>query len=134
MPLKYLILGILWSNPLSFFLTLGIYRFMPDSWTLYVWFCIFLLASAWDIVSTYIFVYFYGLGWDEEENSLLHWFAKHTNYHWATLLHTLTFCISVFLFCITWPWPGFSICILILFSIRRFLAGVLNFLIPIIGW
>ncbi len=129
-----LIIYILLSVRFHLFLALVIYYFMPDSWTLSVWFYVFLLANAWDISSTYTFVYVYRLGWENEANDLIHWFAEYTNYHWAVVLQTLMFYGPIALFCIFWPWSGFSICVLILCSVRMFIAGMLNFLLPVVEW
>ncbi len=127
------LISILTSNRFHLFLTLIIYYFMPNSWTLFVWFYVFLLANAWDILSTYTFVYIYGDGWEIEKNDLIHWFAKHTNYHWAIVLQTLTVCVPVILFCVLWPWSEFSMCVLMFLSVGIFITGTLNFLTPFMG-
>lgn len=130
MLLRHLIIGILLSSPFSFFLTIGIYYFTLDNSTLSIWFYIFLLANAWDILSTYTFVYVYDLGWEEESNPLIRFFAKHVNYHWAITLQTLAICGPIVLFCFLWPWTGFSVFILIFLSVDFFIVGTLNFSFP----
>ena len=125
------ILCILLSLRFNIFLTFVIYYFAPESWTLLTWFYIFILTHVWDIVSTYNFVYIYGLGWETEENILIQFFARHTNYHWAVFFQTLVVCGSIVLFCILWPWPELSKYVFIFFSILMFNAGIFNFLSPL---
>ena len=108
-----------------------IYFFTADNWMLSVWLCVFLLASIWDILSTYTFVYIHDLGWKNEDNDLIHWLAKYTNYHWASILHPLFYSGLFCVFYVLWPWPGFSIFIIIFCSVARFMAGIINFLTPL---
>lgn len=127
-----IIIVILLSGYFHFILTCVIYYLTQDKLALTTWFYVYALANAWDIASTYTFVYLYDLGWENEGNNLIQWFAGYVNYHWAVVLQTIVFCGSVIVFCIIWPWPAFAICTLIYVSSVGFIAGTLNLLFPII--
>lgn len=116
---------------LVFIISFFVYYFWSDNFTIVEWFYFFITASVLDILSTYVFVYIYGLGWEEESNRLIQFFAKNMNYHWALILQTLVVCIPIGILCLFWPWPGFSVFILITYGTARIIAGIINLILPI---
>ncbi len=87
------------SPSLNLFLSLIIYYFWSDGWTLIGWFYFSIVASIWDILSTYTFVYLYGSGWEDEANILFQYFAKYVNPHLALMTQGLLVLFIIGIFC-----------------------------------
>lgn len=122
----------------AFLKALGIvflFRFTPlQTISLRVWFYLFCSASLFDVGSTFLVVYAYGVDWSGESNPLIHALGVIMPYPAALIMHSVLF---YGLFYVAWRIGGKKVLpircaslFLFIAAAVRFIAGVQNIFLP----